>query len=71
MMEEVDPDDVRPPGYTATQSLYSGVSTVKQGILLKKGMGILIRPWNLRTIIVDTDNKFIYLDRDQLKGYRY
>mmetsp|Transcript_25391 Transcript_25391/g.34933 ORF Transcript_25391/g.34933 Transcript_25391/m.34933 type:complete len:180 (+) Transcript_25391:25-564(+) len=65
MMEESDPDDVRPP---AAQSVYSGVSTVKQGILLKKGMGILIRPWNLRTIIVDTDNKFTYMDRDQLKG---
>lgn len=68
MMDEVDADDEMQSGYHAAQSVYSGVSTVKQGILLKKGMGILIRPWNLRTIIVDTDNKFSYLDRDQLKG---
>jgi hypothetical protein len=41
---------------------------VKKAILSKKGMGKLIRPWVLRTIVLDRNNKLLYYDGKQLKG---
>lgn len=47
-----------------------GSSIVKKGILLKKGMGNIFRPWSLRTMVVDIHNKLSYFDRDTLKGIK-
>ena len=61
-------DDDDSATFVSKKSLFNTVSIVKKGILLKKGMGRVFRPWNLRTIIVDTENKFTYIDRDEVKG---
>jgi hypothetical protein len=57
---------------STSQSLYtSAVLSIKRGILLKKGMGHIFRPWSLRTILVDSENRFSYFDREVLKGVSF
>ena len=44
-------------------------SYTKKGILMKKGMGKLFRPWTLRTVYVDVNQMLSYYDeRQTLKG---
>ena len=43
-------------------------NVIKQGSLLKKGMGFLYRPWRIRTIIIDKKNNLQYFDGPNLKG---
>ena len=41
----------------------------KQGLLMKKGMGALYRPWKERKCLLDVDSTFGYYDdRDSLRG---
>jgi hypothetical protein len=65
----IDEDNADDPPVSTSQSLYqNSVLSIKKGILLKKGMGNIFRPWSLRTISVDTENRLSYFDRDILKG---
>lgn len=68
-MEEEDSYAASTAFVSTSQSLYNNaVLSIKKGILLKKGMGNIFRPWSLRTIIVDTENRLSYFDREVLKG---
>jgi hypothetical protein len=40
----------------------------KKGILAKKGMGKLFKPWTLRTVYVDLNQRLAYFDGTTLKG---
>ena len=46
----------------------SSVGALKEGFLLKKGMGFLFRPWRNRRIIIDKKNNFHYYDGNILRG---
>jgi hypothetical protein len=41
---------------------------IKKGILSKKGMSKLLRPWSLRTIVLCSNQKLQYYDGKTLKG---
>lgn len=57
-----------PNTFTKPPSPSPSPSYIKKAILSKKGMGKLIRPWVLRTIVLDRSNKLSYYDGKQLKG---
>jgi hypothetical protein len=44
------------------------LGVVKEGYLLKKGMGYLFRPWRNRRILIDKKNNLQYYDGNILKG---
>ena len=67
MIEEENAAD-DPPASTSQSLYHNAVLSIKKGILLKKGMGNIFRPWSLRTILVDTENRLSYFDRDVLRG---
>ncbi len=43
-------------------------TTVKRGILLKRGRNSLYHPWYLRTVIITDKNNLLYYDNDKMKG---
>ena len=67
MMEEAEGDF---GDGAATLELYMTLSItfVKIGFLMKKGTGLLYRPWSLRKIAVDSQNRLSYFDAETLKG---
>lgn len=50
------------------QARYPQHSIIKGGILAKRGRGQFIKPWSLRTIIIDQNKQLFYYDREVLKG---
>ena len=68
-MEEENTNEEFTDFVSTSHSLYNkAVLSIKRGILLKKGRGNIFRPWSLRTILVDSENRFSYFDREVLKG---
>lgn len=67
-MQEMDDEDItfRPTGEERVPKPV--VQCIKKGILSKKGMGLVIKPWVLRTIILDHNCKLLYYDGNVLKG---
>eukprot|EP01031_Cornospumella_fuschlensis_P025163 gene25163-30389_t len=51
-----------------TGSALTPSNIIKTAILSKKGRAKFIRPWALRKIVVDEENRLFYYDRNDLKG---
>ena len=54
--------------YLASIPSSTRITIVKKGVLVKKGTGLVYRPWSRRMIIVDSQNRLSYFDGEILKG---
>ena len=63
MMEEFEIDEELVPASAMESS-----NIIKSGVLMKKGTGLVYRPWNRRTISIDTQNRLSYYDAGTLRG---
>ncbi len=79
MMEEMDDNEVvrsiRPTSdFTLdadgklTIPAPAPLAYIKKAILSKKGMGKMIRPWVLRTVVLDRNHNLLYYDGNKLRG---
>lgn len=69
-MQEMDDEDItfRPTGEVSVPKVTNQLKFLKKGILSKKGMGLVIKPWVLRTVVLGHDGKLVYYDGNVLKG---
>lgn len=74
MLDEYDGEDLERNTMAALQVATVGENGyIKTGILLKKGMGKMMRPWALRTIVLFRGARLCYYDgnitnKENLKG---
>jgi len=54
--------------YLASIPYSTRITIVKKGVLMKKGTGLVYRPWRRRMIIVDSQNRLSYFNGEILKG---